>query len=134
MHLEKMKDGGYTFHNFEKGDSIQRRDLIGDGWVARLTGLHPKYRYQRQFVEHPRDKDAWYDLHEGEIYEYRQLYCGESRYSYEKRGGISGFFAVRDGEIVDLEESEVRDTLKGSPLVSVPPDNAASATEQEVSA
>jgi hypothetical protein len=53
MHLEKMKDGGYTFHNFEKGDTIQRRDLIGDGWVARLTGLHPKYRYQRQFVVHP---------------------------------------------------------------------------------
>lgn len=118
MHLEKMNDGTFTFHNFEDGDSIQRSDLVGSGWLARLTGLHPQYRYQRQFVEHPKGEDAWYDLHDGEVYEYRELYCGESRYSYEKqdrkgRKGISGYFAVMNGEIVELAESEVKERLKG---------------------
>ncbi len=128
MRLEKTEDGGYTFHIFEEGESINRRDLVGSGWIARLTGLHPKYRYERQFVEHPRGEDDWYDLHEGGIYEYRELYTGGSRYAYQKpdrngRMGDSGFFTIANGSIVHLKESEVRDRLKGASQEAVSPDD-----------
>jgi len=114
MHLERTQDGSYVFHVFAAEDSIDRRDLVGSGWVARLTGLHPAYRYARMFLDHPRGKDAWYDLRDGEVYEYRRLYRGGSRYAYEKRGGISGFFTIEHGEIVRLDESRAREKIKGS--------------------
>jgi hypothetical protein len=77
--------------------------LGSDAWVARITGPHEKFGFEREFVEADRDLShsgksgmiTWdLDNREG-VYEYRSL-CTTSRYTR------SGFFLIEDGKIADL--------------------------------
>lgn len=112
MNIELQTNGTYDLR-FYDGEP-DRHDLIGKGWVARLTGLHPKYRYEREFCPRCQDDDVWMGLIEGGIYQYRSIYRGGSKYSYEKYGGASGFFRIADGTMVELQEREARTELEQS--------------------
>lgn len=112
MNIELQANGTYDLRFYD--GQPRRSDLIGKGWVARLTGLHPKYRYEREFCPRCNDADVWMGLIEGQIYQYRSIYWGDSKYAYHKYGGGSGFFRITDGVIVELQEREARRELEQS--------------------
>lgn len=112
MRLSKTNDP--RIYNFcSESTGHDRSDVLtGAGWVARITGTHPQWNFAREFVTHQRGSDWWFTLLEGDIYEYRGLYAGGSRYSYNKYGGESGFFIIRNGALHEIGEAKVRDELR----------------------
>jgi hypothetical protein len=85
-------------------------------WVAEITGTDAKYGLRRTFLkrsvkqEHNQDGiQTFAPLFNGEVYEYRAIMRdGESAYHYRKEsGGMSGFFQLVDGEIIEWEKKDV---------------------------
>lgn len=113
MNLRKINTGLYALDAY----LMRSNSAVGDGsWVARIVGRDPKYTLAREFV--PREKhqsrstndgtQTFGPLSEGEIYEYRQIAEeNQSGYSYRKHGGLSGFFTIRNGELIELQKIEV---------------------------
>jgi len=77
--------------------------LGSDAWVARITGPHEKFGFEREFVDADRDLShsgrsgtiTWYLDGQDGVYEYRSV-CTTSRRTR------SGFFLIEDGKIADL--------------------------------
>ena len=112
MRVEETNDPA-IFDFVAEGEGEARKDLVGSGWLATITGTDPKWGFKRLFVPHTRGDDVWYDLRPEAIYEYRDLYTGGSKYAYQKHGGESGFFRITtDGELEHLSKSEVKNLLK----------------------
>lgn len=72
------------------------------GWIAKIKGRHPKYRYDRVFC----GRRGEFLLPGPGLYEYRNI-CreGQSNYSYTKYGGDEGFFLVtEDGQLSHVSD------------------------------
>jgi len=84
-------------------------------WVARIIGIDPHYRYQREFLQPSKDYSEansvgsrgvflYYWLDDGAVYEVKEQYTWRKWRRY--------FCQVRDGQIVRIEEEDVVEWLK----------------------
>ena len=112
--------GRYTI-TADCGDTA-RQSYLGSGWVAEITGLHPQYTYARKFVARAQNVFA---VEDNKIYEARAIYTGESAYSYRKRRGWSGFFAIWKGKIVSLTAIDIQRILDAPAAPASPKDETA---------
>ena len=75
----------------------------GKEWVAKITGKHPQYKFEREFLTaddrewSSTGKTGWtyYEIEDGEIYEVNEPWHG--RY----------FIVVENGEIKEIHTEEV---------------------------
>jgi hypothetical protein len=88
-------------------DSLSMRvrggGLGSDAWVARITGPHATFGFEREFVDADRDLSrsgrsgtiTWALDNKDGVYEYRSV-CTTSRYT------ASGFFLIENGKVASL--------------------------------
>jgi hypothetical protein len=117
MNLRKLDTGLYALDAY----LMRSNSAVSDGsWIARIIGRDPKYTLAREFVSREKHQSrstndgtqTFGPLKDGEIYEYRQIAVeNQSGYSYRKHGGISGFFTIRNGELIELQRIEVMASL-----------------------
>lgn len=117
MNLRKLDTGLYALDAY----LMRSNSAVSDGsWIARIIGRDPKYTLAREFISREKHRSrstndgtqTFGPLKEGEIYEYRQIAVeNQSGYSYRKHGGISGFFMIRNGEMIELQKIEVMASL-----------------------
>ncbi len=123
MEYLEMIECGNGEYNMRVGAPRETSVCTDKGWIARITGVDPKYGYARTFLVRSRKTSherTHYGLLEGCVYEYRHIFCpGQSNHSYSKYGGASGYFTVRDGNIVELTETDVCRLLSGQTHESV---------------
>ena len=89
---------------------IESNSHGGRTWIARITGKDPKFGFNREFVrKHDvsvarsnvyRRLEFYLETEEGAVYEYRDL-------NGSARGGESGFWIVRGGELHQISRQEV---------------------------
>lgn len=82
------------------------------GWIAKIVGRHPKYRFQRVFCGRRGD----FVLPGPGLYEYRNI-CGDgqSNHAYNKYGGESGYFMVSDQrELSEVSEDDALEIAAGT--------------------
>lgn len=113
MNLQHIGDGIYTVDAY----LMRTNSAIGDrSWVAQVSGLDPKYGFSRRFVDREKFQSGWNSdgrqafgpLEPGMIYEYRNIAEeNQSGYSYNRHGGLSGFFSIVDGQMRKMTKVEV---------------------------
>jgi hypothetical protein len=79
--------------------------------IMKITGFDPKYIYKGEFLKvfkSPFRPDFWeteYDLDNGFIYKYKNLYVQNGHYT-------NGFFLItEEGKLMSIEEGEVKRLL-----------------------
>ncbi len=117
MNLRKLDTGLYALDAY----LMRSNSAVSDGsWIARIIGRDPKYTLAREFVSREKHQSrstndgtqTFGPLREGEIYEYRRFAeRNQSGYSYRKHGGMSGFFTIRCGELIEMQKIEVLASL-----------------------
>lgn len=88
-----------TKHTKKVSFEIRHQPSGGKEWVAEITGRHPKYKFERKFIN--ASQRNWsssgktgrttFSLEEGKIYEVNEPFVG--RY----------FVTVENGKVIDLE-------------------------------
>lgn len=94
---------------------LRSNSRTGDSsWIAEITGVGGKYGLVRQFIKATHNVTGnangtqSFILKPGTIYEYRNIWLGESAHSYGKYGGSSGFFRLTDsGDEVSMTLADV---------------------------
>ena len=124
MKLRKLDTGLYALDAY----LMRSNSAVGDGsWIARIIGRDPKYTLAREFVSREKHQSrstndgtqTFGPLKEYEIHEYRQIAVeNQSGYSYRKHGGMSGFFTIRNNELLQLQKIEVLASLDRQPSMS----------------
>jgi antitoxin component YwqK of YwqJK toxin-antitoxin module len=69
-------------------------------WVAKITGLDPKFTFNRIFLNRTRNGLKLTEVHEGEIIE-------EVIYSHSGKHPRKYFYQIKDGALSPIEERDV---------------------------
>jgi hypothetical protein len=85
--------------------------LPPSGWVAEVTGIDPKYKYKRDFLRYRKDYSRSNSKGSRGVF---AEYILESEKIYDVRDNKRRFFCkvTDEGDIVHIDESEVRELLK----------------------
>jgi hypothetical protein len=107
-----------AYHNPLLKDTVfgdDHRNPISRPWVAEITGKDPKFKYKRSFLRGRKDYSEankkgsrgvyyYYELDPGKIYQINDRRSWSLTYRYYAR--------VIDGELVEIDESEVEECLR----------------------
>lgn len=85
------------------GSQMKVKKEYTDSWAAEITGLHPEYHFNRNFIE---AENNWWSLEEGKIYQINNI---DRKY-----------VKVEGDKLIKLTSKEVSDHFTPSKLKSLP--------------
>ena len=75
-------------------------------WCAKITGTHPKWKFEREFINKTRKGLEITEVNEGDIIE-------EVIFSHSGKNRSTEFFLIENGEMKKISEKEVQYHFKG---------------------
>lgn len=107
---------GHTIISSKNIQTYKSKKVFVKQWVAKITGIDPKFGFAREFVQAESDEFledidiVFFYLKSGTLYQYNNLYV-------DKTMNASGYFAVNEegNKILSLTKEEVRKLL-GMPV------------------
>jgi len=92
------KSGSTYSITWSSDGSVDRPDLVGSGRVVEIGDGMPT-------LDH--DANTWHGFVEGKCYEVKDIYIDGSAYAYHKYGGVCCYFKIVDGEVVEIDKSQL---------------------------
>ncbi|REK68027.1 MAG: hypothetical protein C6P35_03395 [Cohnella sp.] len=123
LKLEAIGDDARQFYKDLSRNPLLKETIFGNDdrnpfsrpWVAEITGKDPKYKFRRVFLRGRKDYSEANKKGSRGVYYYYELYPGKI---YQINDRISWkvtrryFARVIDGNLVEIEESEVEECLR----------------------
>lgn len=94
---------------------VRGRGLGGSAWVAKITGTHPKFNFERAFIDARKDLSRsglsgtmdW-NLDGDGVYEYRGFAASSNSVA-------SGFVRVEGGEVEEIDFAQAKEFFAEKP-------------------
>lgn len=101
---------------------IRSNSVVRDrSWVAEITGLGGEYGMIRTFIRSQHDvygnrdgEQMFLPLYEGRVYEYRNVWRGDSAHQYLKGRSANGFFRIEMGKEIEMAAADVAEFLSSA--------------------
>lgn len=101
----------------DDGRIIAKATTGNKQWVAKLTGTHPSYNYEREFIAYQKPRTTKRDrgeasIEEGDIIE-------KVRYTHSGKNNSRWYYIVRDGELEEIDRDDVTPLVEGRSIEQV---------------
>lgn len=116
--MSELNIGGSNVTVELRGDELYAKAKTGNKhWVAVITGTHPKYNYNREFVMYQKPRTSNRDS--GAVPVENGAVIERVRYTHSGKNRSDAYYQLIDGEAYAIDEADITDALEGAVIPDV---------------